>query len=41
MDREYNAAQNILVKGLEILGVEKKKSTAGHVGIQACKENHL
>lgn len=39
MHRDHNAAQNILVKGLEILGVER--STGGQPGIQVCGENHL
>ena len=39
MHRDHNAAQNILVKGLEVLGV--KRSTDGQSGTQACGENHL
>ena len=39
MHRDHNAAQNILVKGLEVLGV--KISTGGQPGTQACGENHL
>ena len=39
MHRDHNAAQNILVKGLEVLGV--KQSTDGQSGTQAFGENHL
>ena len=39
MHRDHNAAQNILVKGLEVLGY--KQSTDGQSGTQACGENHL
>lgn len=39
MHRDHNAAQNILVRGLEVLGV--KQSTDGQSGTQACGENHL
>lgn len=39
MHRDHNAAQNILIKGLEVLGVER--STGGQSGIQAYGENHL
>ena len=39
MHRDYNAAQNILVKGLEVLG--HKQSTGGQSGTNACGENHL
>lgn len=39
MHRDHNAAQNILVKGLEVLGIEK--STGGQPGTNACGENHL
>ncbi|WP_250125152.1 transposase [Chroococcidiopsis sp. CCMEE 29] len=37
--RDHNAAQNILVKGLEVLGVEK--STGGQPETHAWGENHL
>jgi putative transposase len=39
LHRDHNAAKNILVKGLEVLGV--KQSTDGQSGTQACGENHL
>jgi putative transposase len=39
LHRDHNAAKNILVKGLEILG--HKQSTDGQSGTQACGENHL
>ena len=40
MHRDHNAAQNILVKGLEVLGA--RTSTAGHAGTQTPDgENHL
>ncbi len=39
MHRDHNAAQNILLKGLEILGVER--STGGQPGIQAWGESYL
>ena len=39
MHRDHNAAQNILVKGLEVLGV--KASTGGQSGTNAWGENHL
>lgn len=39
MSRDHNAAQNILVKGLEVLG--HKQSTDGQSGTNAFGENHL
>ena len=40
MHRDHNAARNVLLKGLEVLGIEK--STAGHVGTYTPGgENHL
>ena len=39
MNRDHNAAQNILVKGLEVLG--HKQSTDGQSGTNASGENHL
>ena len=39
LHRDHNAAKNILVKGLEVLGV--KANTDGQSEIQACGENHL
>lgn len=39
LHRDHNAARNILVKGLEVLGVQK--STGGQPGTNACGENHL
>ena len=39
MHRDHNAAQNILVKGLEVLGV--KLNTDGQSEVKACGENHL
>ncbi len=40
MNRDWNAAKNILVKGLEVLG--HKQSTEGHLGTSnAWGENHL
>lgn len=39
MNRDHNAAKNILVKGLEVLGV--KQSTDGQSGTNAFGENHL
>lgn len=39
MHRDHNAAQNILVKGLEVLGI--KQSTDGQSETHACGENHL
>lgn len=39
MSRDHNAAQNILVKGLEVLGI--KQSTDGQSGTNAFGENHL
>lgn len=39
MHRDDNAAQNILVKGLEVLGAER--STDGQSETNACGENHL
>lgn len=39
MNRDHNAAKNILVKGLEVLGV--KQSTDGQSGTNASGESHL
>ena len=39
MHRDHNAAQNILVKGLEVLGA--MQSTDGQSGTNAFGENHL
>lgn len=39
MNRDHNAAKNILVKGLEVLG--HKQSTDGQSGTNACGKNYL
>jgi putative transposase len=39
INRDHNAAKNILVKGLEVLGI--KQSTDGQSGTNAFGENHL
>ena len=39
MHRDHNAAQNILIKGLEVLGI--KLSTGGQPETHVWGENHL
>jgi putative transposase len=41
IDRDENAAVNILVKGLNVAGIVLNSSTAGHAGINAWGENDL
>ena len=41
IDRDENAAINILIKGLNIAGIALNLSTAGHAGINARGENNL